>query len=199
MAIQVLEIQVCSCCWEGRVRVCWSAVAATMKGWENQRLGAGGLAASFPGKTRHWQNWHFLTLLALKKKKKVHQFLQSSPLASCPHMEELSKFGAPGCTTQIFAHCWRAFSYLWLWFTQEWTLKSPFWSSLIWDHLGINIIQFAQGSIDSLCQSRTRWVHKAVAQLPSQPKAPIKIVLSGRITGMSAVKAVYSWFNIAWL
>lgn len=207
MAIQVLETHVCSCCWGGRVRACWSAVAAATKAWENQWLGAGGLVAFFPGRTRHWQNWRLLTLLALKIG------ALSSPKFSSgvfpPHGRTVQVWVFPGNTTQIFAHCWRTFSYLWSWFTQERTLKSLFWSSSTWEHLGINIsgiIQVAQGSLGCWLleiqedqSASPEWVHKAVSQLSSKPKSPIKIVLSGRIAGTSAVKAVYSWYNIAWL
>lgn len=70
--------------------------------------------ASFPGRTSHWQNYSFLTLLALKKKKqkkkttkknpKMHGLVQSSPLASCLYMEELSKFGCSSGYIHGFLH-----------------------------------------------------------------------------------------------
>lgn len=95
MAIQALESQVCSCCWEGRVGVRWSAVATTMKGWQNEWLGARRLVASFPGRIGHWPNQALGQPTLFNTpciKKKGVRLLQSSPLACCLYMEELSKF-----------------------------------------------------------------------------------------------------------
>lgn len=77
----------------------------------------------------------FLTLLALKKWytdfSKALIWKLAFTWKNCPSLNVLRGH------TEIFTHCWRTRSYLWLWFIPEQALKSLFWSFSIWDQLEI--------------------------------------------------------------
>lgn len=174
-------------------------MAAIIKGWENLGLGTEMLVAPFPGKSRHWQNWYFIILLALKK---VH-WLQSSPLASCLYMEVLSKF-----------ECFQGMQFRYFHIPEElWAIcglhKNRFLNLLFYllqsgITLGFPEILWGKGfsgcpRLQQIHQPRIGWIHKARVQISSLSKSPVKTVLLVRIMDMSAVKAIYSQFSILWL